>query len=363
MGYIDLPFRILIETYGGTSLSFCGVNGNGEIRVDDANSGLETVAKLEDQINSMQTCNYLDNPNDVWGQLGTPGGYTNQFQDTPPNSYLNVDYDGDFLRFTHDVANDTADRLKRYKFFGSHVCNVIGYPENMWIYPETFRFDASGNNAHSIRSDVSANKLYVNDSMQFTDYSRITSNMQFQVDSVSTNKSDSLIIWRESGSVVIPLVMGYDAENNKMIVSSSATSEASFGSITTAGNITIGGEVRSTGDVIAYHSSDERLKDNIRLIDNPVEKVSKLRGVQFEWNDSQNTYVCGSADTGIIAQDVQKVLPELVKERSDGYLGIRYEKLAGLLVEGIKEQQQQIDELKEQNKIFIEEIKKIRGEK
>ena len=96
-------------------------------------------------------------------------------------------------------------------------------------------------------------------------------------------------------------------------------------------------------------------QDNIRLIDNPIEKVSQIRGVQFEWNDKQETYPTGSKDSGIIAQDVQKVLPELVKERKDGYLGVRHDRLVGLLIESIKEQQKQLDELKK-------EIKKIKGD-
>jgi len=55
-------------------------------------------------------------------------------------------------------------------------------------------------------------------------------------------------------------------------------------------------------------------------------------------------------DSGIIAQDVQKVLPQLVKERGDGYLGVRQERLVGLLVESIKDQQEQIDDLRKQIK-------------
>ena len=78
-----------------------------------------------------------------------------------------------------------------------------------------------------------------------------------------------------------------------------------------------------------------------------------MRGVEFQWNGLQNTYDSGSFDSGIIAQDVQKVLPQIVKERSDGYLGVRQERLVGLLIEGIKDQQKQIDELKLQ----IKEIK------
>ena len=106
------------------------------------------------------------------------------------------------------------------------------------------------------------------------------------------------------------------------------------------------GLVRSTGDIVAYYSSDERLKDNISLIPNALDKVSKLRGVEFDWNDKQDVYQ--GHDVGVIAQDVQKVLPELVQERADGYLAVKYEKMVALLIESIKELKTEVDELKQQ---------------
>ncbi|MDA9843123.1 tail fiber domain-containing protein [bacterium] len=106
------------------------------------------------------------------------------------------------------------------------------------------------------------------------------------------------------------------------------------------------GLVRSTGDVVAYYSSDERLKDNISLIPNALDKVSKLRGVEFDWNDKQDVYQ--GHDVGVIAQDVQEVLPELVQERADGYLAVKYEKMVGLLIESIKELKTEVDNLKQQ---------------
>ena len=111
--------------------------------------------------------------------------------------------------------------------------------------------------------------------------------------------------------------------------------------------------IYSAGDVVAFNTSDERLKNNIKIIDRPIYKLKQLKGVEYEWNGLQNTYASGSLDSGIIAQDVQKVLPQLVQENSKGYLGVRHDRLVGLLVESIKEQQTQIEELKEQ----IEEIK------
>ena len=111
-----------------------------------------------------------------------------------------------------------------------------------------------------------------------------------------------------------------------------------------------GSVVRSSGDVVAFYTSDERLKDNIKTIDKPIHKIKKLKGVEYEWNDKQDVYPSGSLDSGIIAQDVEKVLPQLVKKGKGDYLGVRHDRLVGLLIEAVKEQQNQIDEMKEQIK-------------
>ena len=88
-------------------------------------------------------------------------------------------------------------------------------------------------------------------------------------------------------------------------------------------------------------SSDEQLKENISTIENPIDKVNALRGVDFNWKDS------GKKQIGVIAQEVENILPELVEEMLDGYKGVHYGNIVGLLIEAIKEQQKQIDELKE----------------
>jgi len=91
----------------------------------------------------------------------------------------------------------------------------------------------------------------------------------------------------------------------------------------------------------AQPSSDEQLKENISTIQNPIDKVNALRGVDFNWKEN------GKKQIGVIAQEVEKILPELVEMRPDGYKGVHYDNIVGLLIEAIKEQQKQIDELKE----------------
>jgi hypothetical protein len=99
-----------------------------------------------------------------------------------------------------------------------------------------------------------------------------------------------------------------------------------------------------SGDVIAYASSDERLKENIKPIQEPVKKTKSISGVEFDWNETLQSIYKGH-DIGVIAQEIEKVLPELVTTREDGYKAVKYEKIVALLIEAIKEQQSSIEKL------------------
>jgi hypothetical protein len=116
----------------------------------------------------------------------------------------------------------------------------------------------------------------------------------------------------------------------------------------TFAGLTINGAITATGDITAYFTSDKRHKNNIQTIANAVLKVKQLNGVTWEWNDDVNEVTKSTPKTGLIAQEVQQVLPQVVIEKADGYLGLDYSKMMGLLVEAIKEQQIQIDQLKAQ---------------
>ena len=115
---------------------------------------------------------------------------------------------------------------------------------------------------------------------------------------------------------------------------------------TYTGTWAVTGAITATGDITAYASSDERLKDNIEVISNPIEKVQQLKGVTWNWNDNASEVQQSLPNVGVIAQDVEKVLPQLVRENEGGYKAVDYDKLVGLLIEAIKDQQNQIDELK-----------------
>lgn len=121
-----------------------------------------------------------------------------------------------------------------------------------------------------------------------------------------------------------------------------------FGTATSAGSqfkMRGDGVFFASNDIIAFSSSDRQLKDNITPIENALEKLKQIGGYTFDWNDKQEVH--SGHDVGVIAQEVELVLPEVVTTRDTGYKAVKYEKIVPLLIEAIKEQQRQIEELKQ----------------
>lgn len=127
------------------------------------------------------------------------------------------------------------------------------------------------------------------------------------------------------------------------------TESDTLDSVTSRGAVTTNtvqvGLLRSTGDVVAYYSSDERLKDNFKPLKGALGKVERMGGYEFDWNDKQDTYEAGEHSIGVKAQEVQAEYPELVKEREDGYLAVDYVKLTAVLLESVKELSAKVTEL------------------
>ena len=111
------------------------------------------------------------------------------------------------------------------------------------------------------------------------------------------------------------------------------------------------GDLHVDGDVIAYSTtvSDKALKDNVLTLENSLDKVSKLRGVEYTWNATSRK---GQKDIGVIAQEVEEVIPEIVREKEmaliEGgtYKTVDYEKLTAVLIEAVKELKGEVKELK-----------------
>lgn len=116
------------------------------------------------------------------------------------------------------------------------------------------------------------------------------------------------------------------------------TGNVGVGDSTPSYKLDVAGTIRATGDVIAY--SDERLKENIKTIDNSLEKVNKLRGVEF------NKIGEDKKSIGVIAQEIENIIPEVVKTDDQGMKSVAYGNVVGLLIESIKELNKEVEELK-----------------
>ena len=125
------------------------------------------------------------------------------------------------------------------------------------------------------------------------------------------------------------------------------TSDVQFNSIGVGGTpSTVSGEIRATGDIVAFYSSDERLKENIQPIPNALEKVEAISGNTYDWKGGfENIHSHTGNDVGVIAQEIEKVLPHAVVDRETGYKAVNYEKIVPLLIEAIKELSAKIDKL------------------
>ena len=142
--------------------------------------------------------------------------------------------------------------------------------------------------------------------------------------------------------------IGSDASAPVVVRSSGST----IGTFTTSG-LSITGQIWATDNITAYNTSDIKLKENIKNLTNPLDKIKQINGVEFDWTDDyikekggEDGYFIRKHDVGVIAQEIEKVLPEVVAERKDGTKAVKYEKIVPLLIEAIKELSDEVERLK-----------------
>ena len=156
-----------------------------------------------------------------------------------------------------------------------------------------------------------------------------------------TNANENKVFIEDNGGSPALRINGEGNNNNQVVIVFDETNNwGEFLSITqrTGFRLTnFPGGVRAN----ITNPSDKNLKENIKTAEG-LDIIKKLRGVSFNWKED------GKKDYGVIAQEVENVLPELVNGK-DGEKGVQYNSLVGVLIEAIKEQQQQINELKNMN--------------
>ena len=139
---------------------------------------------------------------------------------------------------------------------------------------------------------------------------------------------------------------------NKTLYANNATfaCHLQVGGTTTLSTTT--GRIDATNDIVAFSTSDRRLKCNIKPIENALCKLIEVSGNTFDWkelSEQEENTIHGNKgnDVGVIAQEIEEVLPQAVTTRDSGYKAVNYEKIIPLLIEAIKDQQIQINKLKD----------------
>ena len=152
--------------------------------------------------------------------------------------------------------------------------------------------------------------------------SLVDANGGAEIDNVRIGVADNNTIDTSSGNLIVTAPVG-----NLVAIQTSTT---------------IVGLLSVTDDITAFWTSDQRLKDNITPIEQPLTKVLSISGNTFDWNEKSNK---SGQDVGVIAQEVLEVLPEAVTTRDSGYLAVDYHKVVPLLIEAVKELSAKVDAL------------------
>jgi len=167
---------------------------------------------------------------------------------------------------------------------------------------------------------------------------------------VDRDGGDRTITFRHT---TLKTVVGVDDSSNRFTINTDAT----FDGTANNNSLTIDQAHAMTvaGDITAFATSDKRLKTNVQPIQDPLDKIDKIGGYTFDWIPHEKVHSKVGSDIGVIAQEIEEVLPEVTTTRENGYKAVQYEKIVPLLIESIKEQQKQIKEL--QGKVELLEKK------
>ena len=219
---------------------------------------------------------------------------------------------------TIDLSVDNMNYSLPLSASGTRGGVQIGYSENGKNYPV----------------ELSSEKMYVN--VPWTDTQLSTSDVRGKF-SGGTGVSIS------SGSISIGQDVGTsaDVQFDTLRVDSLGVGMAATST---------DGRIDASNDIVAYSSSDIALKENINPITNALDKVLSLGGYTFDWKkDREIEHGYSGSDIGVMAQEVEEVLPTAVRENNYGNKAVRYEKLIPLLLQSIKELKTELDELKSSN--------------
>ena len=284
--------------------------------------------------------------------IRTDSGYGIEFGSTTRRVYADSSYTYLAASSTVNIKCDSSGRVGIKNRTPSYDLDVAGNVRTSGDFYSGYGTTAGGSiniynnttrNIHLSRSSSSYFNNNVGIGIQNPSHKLVVANGSNGGIEMNSDGSGTYIqSYNRSGTA------GY--KNLRIIHGSGSAGVTTF---TTAGRVGIGdstpsytldvaGTIRATGDVIAY--SDERVKENITTIDNALDIISSIRGVRYNKKGESDTKI------GVIAQEVEQVLPEVIEDApgDNDYKTVKYERMIPLLIESIKEQQTQIEQLKQE---------------
>ena len=332
------------------SLTYSHLSGSivvlGSITASGGFSGSVTVDETSidhNNLNNYESTRHIDHSAvSINAGLGLTGGGTIQ-------SDRSLALDGTSGYFTSSVQ--TVISSNNFATTGSNTFSGNQIVSGNILPAVTDTYDLGATGAQWRDLFLSSGSLYINgvqvlstdgsDMLIQTDAGESFKILETANDTITLETANGDITITTSGTGNIELDAPVQVAAGKKILSSDGNG-VHFGH-----DLIVTGSIASTGDITAYSTSDERLKSNIQSIPNAIGKVKEIRGVSFDWNEKSNKQ---GHDIGVIAQDIEKIHPELVVTRENGFKAVKYDRLVALLIQANKELIERIEKL-ERNKL------------
>jgi hypothetical protein len=295
----------------------------------------------------------------AWGNVSSkPSRWlnaTNLIEDNAPDTTTESGFWQSYL----GSGNPTGTWFNYVNVRHSNPANVHGYQIGMSYYDNNLWFRSyQGNGTYqtwsrALGTNTDPYPSNMNQYVRTTDdvTHNSTTSPLFLVNGHSDN-TKGYRIHNTSGSSVSAM---FTNSSNQLVIAAGAVDQINLNKKVYVNAVALGvniapsataGRIDASNDIVAYSSSDERLKENITPIANALDKVKSLTGVEFDWKpEHKEAHGHEGHDTGIIAQQVLGVMPTAVRTNDTGYLAVRYEKLIGLLIEANKELAARVEEL------------------
>ena len=230
-------FRVLIDTITGGEISYVAnyantnTNGFSDFYFIDTDDFLDySTQQVHDTINNMYQATYQNQSlfTGSIGNLSQDGVLGDASKRFSTQTFLSASIVGDTLSGSIELTADP--KLARYKFFGEKVCSVLGFPENIWIYPENAVISNTGSEETRIRGNLQSRALTVTNRFNISNIGSVTSDIPFRID----KQSDRWIKWvNVTSSAAVTennLLMGYNSDTDTYELKNnvSATDTANF---------------------------------------------------------------------------------------------------------------------------------------